>query len=163
MARNFAQIFFLVYGFVLLLISSGRIRMILKRKLGAKALRRRVRGGANAYLFLTVKSHLNPILYWLNLSAYCLVAFLALCHLTVGWFAFFALPLRILNAIALLLCGAEAYLLSVLANMMQFGEPFFLYRPDEDPTTNRAFASSVLDAVVYGVLPLVWVICNFTL
>ena len=163
MARNFAQIFFLIYGLVLLLISSGRIRMILKRKIGARALRARVKGGVNAYLFLSVKEHLTPALFWLNATCYALVAILAVCHLIIGWFSFAALFLKILNSVMLFLVGLEAYLLSILANMMQFGEPFFLYRPDEDPNTNRAFASSLLDGVVYGVLPLAWIISNFTL
>ena len=58
-------------------------------------------------------------------------------------------------------CALEAYLLTLRGNLAQFGEAFFLYRPDTDPNHDRAFASSLVDALVYALIPVLLVFCNF--
>ena len=161
MARNFAQIVFLIYALGILLVTRKHIESILIRKMGEGALRRRVRGGANRFLFLTVREKMPPALYWLNLINYAAIALFAVIHLVLGWFSFMDLFLKITNSLILLSCGIEAYFLALAGNLMQFGELFFLYRVDSDDSHDRAFASSVIDALVYAVIPVLLVICNF--
>ena len=162
MSRNFAQIAFLIYAFVLLVITRKHTLQLLERKMGKKALRSRVRGGANAFLFLTVKDKMAPGLYYLNLVNYCALAGLMILHLLLGWFSLFAIYFRILNALTVVSCALQAYLLTLAGNVMQFGKAFFLYQPDTDPSHDRSFASSVIDFICYGGIPLALSICNFT-
>ncbi len=163
MARNFAQIVFLVYGLVILLISHKHLVSFLRRKLGKRGLEKASLRGANAYLLITLKEQMPPALFWLNVMNFSALFVLGVLQLVIGWFAFADLALKILGALVILSIGAQAYFLSVLGNLMAFGEAFFWYRPDPDPKTQRAFASSVLDAVVYAILPILMAISNFLL
>lgn len=163
MARNFAQIVFYIFALVIVLVSRKQIVNILLRKLGRRKYSRLVRGGANRYLFLTVKNHLAPGLYYLNLTNYALLALVGVFHLLIGWFSFAAVLMKILNSLLLISAGLQAYLLAIAGNMMQFGHAFFLYRPDSDSSHLRPFASSALDAFVYVVVPLGLIVCNITL
>ncbi len=163
MSRNFAQIVFYLFALVIVLVSRKQIVNILVRKIGRRQFALRVRGGANRYLFVTAKDALAPGLYYLNLTNYALLALVGVLHLLIGWFSFAALLMKVLSSLLLLTAGLQAYLLAIVGNMIQFGQPFFLYRPDSDTNHLRPFASSVLDAFVYLVVPIGLIVCNFTL
>lgn len=163
MATNFAQIAFLIYAFVLLIITRKHAVLLVEQKIGKAAFRRRVRGGANAFLLLTVKDAMAKGLFYLNLINYSALATALILHLFLGWFSLFSVFFRIFNALAVVSCALEAYLLTLSGNIAQFGKPFFLYLPDTDPNHDRSFASSVIDFICYLGIPLALAICNFTL
>ena len=163
MARNFAQIAFLIYAFVLLALTRKYSVQLLERKMGKAAFHRRVRGGSNAFLFLTVKDAMAKGLFYFNLINYSALGALFLLHLLLGWFSPIAIFFRIFNALIVLSCALEAFLLTLVGNQMQFGKMFFLYLPDPDPAHDRSFASSVIDLICYVAIPLALAICNFTL
>lgn len=162
MARNFAQIVFLIYGIVLVSLSRKWILSFLERRGDKRKLRRILaRSGVEGLIFLPVKRHLSPGMFYLHAAASVLVAALAVLHLVLGWFSFMDVPLKILNSLMLLFCGLDAFLMRLVDNVRTFGQPFFWYRQDKDPQTRRAFASSVLDVIVYVAAPIFLIFCNF--
>ncbi len=161
MATNFAHIAFLVYALVLMVMSRNRIVYRLERRFG-QTLAPRHRSGANGFLFLSLKRHLPPPLFWVNAVNFWFLLGLSALHLLLGWFALFSLFFRIFNSLLLILVGVEAFLLCLGDNQLRFGEACFLYRADPDPDTHRVFASSVVDLFVTVIVPIAMAICNFT-
>lgn len=161
MARNLAQIVFLVYSFIILLITRKHLIATVCAKMGKRAFYKKVRGGANRYLLLSVKNWVPTNLFPLNFFNYAGLFILLVLQLLIGWFSFAALFFKILNSLIILGCAAEAYLLTLRGNIAQFGKAFFLYRADTDPRHDRAFASSLVDALVYALIPILLVLCNF--
>ncbi|MBR7166075.1 MAG: hypothetical protein IKD18_07335 [Clostridia bacterium] len=161
MARNLAQIVFLVYSFIILMITRKHLVATLCAKMGKSAFHKKVRGGANRYLLLSVKKFVSPKLFALNLFNYTGIFILLVLQFLLGWFSFAALFFKILNSLVILGSATEAYLLTLRGNIAQFGKAFFLYRPDNDPRHDRAFASSLVDGLVYALIPVLLVFCNF--
>lgn len=161
MATNFAQIAFLVYALVLMVMCRNRIVYRLERRFG-QSLPQRHRVGANGFLFLSLKRCLPAPLFWVNAVNFWFLLGLSALHLLLGWFAFFSLFFRIFNSLLLILVGLETLLLCLGDNQLRFGRAFFLYLPDPDPNTHRVFASSVLDVFLAVVIPIAMAICNFT-
>ena len=163
MARNFAQIVFLVYALCILFSARRHIFTFLIRKMGKKRFSLRMRQKPNRFLFLSVKDALGPLLFLPNLSLYGALFLLGTLHLLVGWFSFAATALCILDALFLVSVGIFTFFLSSLGNQMKYKAFFILYEPDNDPRTNRAFSSSVTDAVWYLAIPFAMAIGGFYL
>ena len=159
-ARNLAHIVILLYAFWLLSVSHNVLMQLLRPKLSRRDLHILNRGLGNRYLLLSAKERLSPVLFWWNAAAillFCLTAFLTAL---LGWFNFIDAFMRVLNSLMILVIAMETFALSLVANQLRFGQMFVLYRPL--PEENRLFASSILDAVLYAVLPLFVIICNAT-
>ena len=161
MARNFAQLVFLGVCALLILSSRKVIFSLLKQRVGEREARRQSRGFINGAFFLLLKGKLPPALYWLHAVTVGLTLTCALLQLILGWFAFAALFFRILNSLAILASALLAFTMAAVRNTLAFGTPFVLYREDQDPATGRAFASTVVDALLFSAVPLFLIICNF--
>ena len=161
MARNLAQLVFLVYALLLIFAARGVVGKILRRKIGNRAYRRGQRGFVNAALYLRLQDSVPPVLFWLNVMSVTTFALCLLLHLTLGWFSFAALGMKIFNAATLLIAAFSAWTLSVAETVRCFGKPFVLYRADPDPNTLRPFVSSLVEGVLYGAIPFCLAFCNF--
>ena len=152
MARNFAQIAFLLYGLILLSVSRQVIKRLLLTRLGEKELAKHRRGVVNTACYLTLKEKLPPFIFYLNLCTVLTFTLCALLQLTVGWFQVLSPVMKIFNSAALFLTALEGGLLSVANLMMKFKKPFILYRPT--PESALPFASTIADAFFYAAIPI---------
>lgn len=162
MERNFAQIAFWIYALLLVRTAHRALCLLLSKKIGKRALLRNTRGLYHAATFDQVKPKLPPALWYTNIVAVSLLFAGAVFHLVLGWFDVLAVVGKILNSLMLLAAAFLAVAGSLLANVLRYGEMFFLYKKNEDQDSIQAFSSSVLDAVLYVVLPLLMIVCNFT-
>jgi len=161
MERNFAQIVFLLYGIILLYTSRKGIELIVKRKMGEAAYRRKTQGAINSLCYLLLKRDIAPVLFHWNLITVILLSLCAVGHMTLGWFSPFATVMKLLNSLSLLFAAVQAFALSLARNVIRYGEMFLLYRVEEDEATGKKLVSSVLDAILMLLLPLLMILCNF--
>lgn len=161
MARNFAQIVFLLIALAYFYVSRQMIFRLLAARVPAEVLaqRRHKSGIVNRYLFLTLKDYFDPFLFRINFIAIAIFSVCALLQLLIGWFSFAALFMKILNSLMIFLAALEVSVLSLIDNRMKFGAPFILYRPL--PGSARVFASTIADAVLYVIVPILMILCNF--
>lgn len=159
MARNLAQLVFLAYCTWLLFRSNAVLRSLLLIRMKDKTLEKNTRGLVNKFTFLRLKKALPPFLYWLNLITVCAFTFDLVFQLILGWFGFAALPSKILNSLAVLLCGGEAMLCATVDSILRYDKPFVLYR--WDPDGDKIFSSGILDVVLCCVGPIAIVVSNF--
>ena len=158
MARNLAHIVILLYA-VWLIHSSNRVLLLMLRpRLSEKAFGFLRRGSLNRYLLLSAKNETPPLFFRWNLIALSLFGVHVVLTVLLGWFSFLDVFMRILNSVTILCLGGEAFLLSMVQNQMSFGQPCVLYRPL--PNETRLFASTVVDAALYVVVPVFVMICN---
>lgn len=162
MSRNFAQIAFLIYAVLLTRTAHRAFLFLLSKKLGKRALLRRRAGLYHAATFDRFKDFLPAGLWYTNAVTVGLLAVCAVFHLIFGWFDALAVLGRILNSLMLLSAGLLATVGSVLSGALRYGEMFYLYKKNEDPNSMQPFSSSVLDGLMYIVLPVLMIICNFT-
>lgn len=170
MARNFAQILFLLYALFLLSRGTKGMRFFLALK-GKKRALRALRG-KNLFervTFRSLKYAFPPVLYHLNFAACLLFALAFFLQILLGWADFMAIPTKILTSLILVLAGANAMIFSAVQNTVFYGAPFVLYRendragepePGQKPVNDRAFSSSLFDAFLFVALPLVFLFCN---
>ncbi len=162
MSRNFAQIAFLIYAVLLTRTAHRAFVLLLSKKMGKRAVLRRRAGLYHAASFDRLKEHLPAGLWYANAVTVGLLAVCTAFHLVFGWFDALALVGRLLNSLMLLSAGFLATVGSVLAGVLRYGEMFYLYKKNEDPDSMQPFSSSLLDAVMYVVLPILMIVCNFT-
>lgn len=162
MARNFAQIAFLIYAVLLTRTAHGAFALLLSKKMGKRAVKRRRSGLYHAVTFDRLKEHLPVGLWYLNTVTVGLLAVCAVFHPVFGWFDALAVLGKILNSMMLLSVGLLATAGALLSGVLRYGEMFYLYKKNEDPNSMQPFSSSVLDGLMYIVLPVLMIICNFT-
>ncbi len=162
MERNFAQIAFLIYAVLLTRTAHRALSLLLSKKIGKRGVQRRLAGLYHAATLDRVKEFTPPALWYINAVTVGLLAVAAAFHLIFGWFDALATLGKILNSLMLLAAAFFATLASLLSNVLRYGEMFFLYKKNEDETSLQAFSSSALDAVMYIVLPILMIVCNFT-
>ena len=156
MARNLAQLVFLAYCTWLLFRSNGVLRSLILIRMKESELFRKTRGLANKFGFLRLKKNLPPFLYWLNLAAVCAFALDLVFQLLLGWFGFAAVPSKILNSAAVLLCGADAMVTALIDSLLRHDKLFVLYR--WDPDGDKIFSSGILDVLLFFVVPVTIVV-----
>lgn len=161
MARNLIQLVFLAYAALLIYASHKGIRLIMTRKIGANNYARKTSGLYAAATLLPLKGDLAPGLFYWNLCTVAGGAACAVLQLVFGWFGFFRWPASVLNSLVLLASAVQGFLLALISHSIRFGQMFFWYRADAGKDTRRPFASSVLDVVLYGVIPFCMILCNF--
>lgn len=159
MARNLAQLVFLAYCVYLIFRSRRFYKTLLLYRVSEGEFAAKTKGIVNKFGFLRLKKSLSPLLFWLNAAALCAFALDLVLQLLLGWFDFFAVPMKILNSLAVLLCGCEAYLCAVMDSIIRFDKPFVLY--NWDPDGERIFSSGVLDILLCLVGPIAIVVSNF--
>lgn len=163
MARNFAHILFLAYCLILLWSSRQVIWRILSRKMSRKAFLQRQQEPLDRFLYRKLQKAMPPLFFYLNAAATTLVALSGALALLIGWFSFAAIPMKILVFLAVLASCLLAVLCAIVKTMMRFGEPLILYRTVDDPDAKLPFASSVLDGLLFVLVPVVMMVSNFTL
>lgn len=159
MARNLAQIVILLYGLWLISVSHRTLLLLAGKKLSAEEMRFLQRGFGNRWLLVSAKGKIPAFLFWNNVVSLLLLVFCALLQLLLGWFAFFALPMKILNSVTIFSIGLEASVLSPVGNALRYGKPFYFYK--SLPNNARLFVSTFADAILYCLLPVLMVFCNF--
>ncbi len=159
MARNLAQLVFLVYCIWLLFRSGGVLRSLLLIRMKESTLEKNTRGLVNKFTFRRLKKALPPFLYRLNYTAVCAFAVDLVFQLLLGWFGFAALPAKILNSLAVILCGAEAWLTAMMDSLLRHEKLFVLYR--WDPDGDNIFSSGILDLLLFCACPIAIVVSNF--
>ena len=162
MSRNFAQIAFLIYSLLLTRTAHRAICLLLSKKIGKRAVKRRRSGLYHAATLDRLKEHLPPGLWYLNAVTVGLLTLCAAFHLIFGWFDALALLGKILNSLMLLSAGFLAAVGSLLSGALRYGEMVYFYKKNEDPDSMQPFSSSLLDGVMYVVLPVLMIVCNFT-
>lgn len=162
MSRNFAQIAFLIYAVLLTRTAHRAFVLLLSKKIGKRAVLRRTSGLYHGASFDRVKELLPPGLWYTNAVTVGLLAVSAAFHLIFGWFDALATLGRVLNALMLFSAALLATVGSVLSGVLRYGEMFYLYKKNEDPNSMQPFSSSILDGVMYIVLPILMILCNFT-
>jgi len=165
MARNVAQIVFLLYGFFLLRQIRKGIRRLLLRNVREEDYYRNRKSFWRALLFLPFQADLPPLLFYLHSAATFLIPLTLFFSLVLGWFSFLELPLKIAVALSLITGAAAASLVNGINNRKEKGRGFIWFRPtsSEDSDEKWPFISSVLDLSVTALLPLVMALSNFTL
>ena len=158
-ARNLAQLVFLAYSAWLIVRAQRVLRSFLLIRVSEQDLEKNTRGAANKFGFLRLKNQLPPLFYWLNLTAVCAFAADLLFHLILGWFGFFGLAGKIFNSVAVILCGAEAYLMALIDSTLRNDTPFVLY--NWDPDGDKIFTSGILDILLCVAGPIAIVVSNF--
>lgn len=162
MERNFAQIAFWIYALLLTRTAHRAFTLLLSKKIGKRTLFHYTRGIYHAATFDQVKGKLPLGLWYTNAVTVALLAVCAFFHLTLGWFDVFAIPAKLLNSLLLLAAALLGSAGALLSNVLRYGEMFFLYRKNEDQDSIQAFSSSLLDALLFVVLPILMIVCNFT-
>lgn len=159
MARNLAQLVFLAYCVWLIFRTNRFLRSFLLIRLSEGELARNTRGLVNRFAMIRLKKKLPPLLYFLNLAAVSAFALDLVLQVLFGWFGFFDLPSKILNSLAVILCGAEAYLAALMDSVLRYDKPFVLY--NWDPDGDKIFSSGILDILLCLVGPIAIVLSNF--
>ena len=159
MARNLAQIVILLYGLWLLFVSHRTLLLLAGKKLTAPEMRFLQKGAGNRWLLVSAKGKIPAFLFWNNVVSLLLLALCAVLQILLGWFGFFALPMKILKSLTIFSIGLEASVLSPVGNALRYGKPFLLYK--SLPNETRVFASTLADVIVYCLLPVLMVFCNF--
>ena len=163
MARNFAQIAFLIYAILMTRTAHRAILLLLSKKIGRRAVARRTNGLYHAASLDQVKKYVPQGLWLLNAVTLSLLAASSVYHLLLGWVDGIAVFGKILNSMALLSAAFLATAGSLLNGVLRYGEMLYLYQKNDDPESMQAFSSSLLDAVLYLILPVLMIVCNFTL
>ena len=164
MARNLAQIVFLLYGFLLLRQTRKGIRRFLLRTHRQEEYYRNRNSFWRGLLFLPFQKSLPPSVFYSHSLATLLIPFSLAVSLLLGWFSFMALPSKLFTALSLILGGFSASLTVGINSQKERGRIFIFYQPaSEKSDRGFPFVSTALDFSLTALLPLVMAISNFTL
>lgn len=162
MARNLALLIFLCFSLFLIRSARSLWTPLVKRRGKRPANPQDFKEKALFILYFREKKRLPPLFFYLNFASVSATVLSLLLSLSIGWFSFSALLMKILVTVALLSAAAYATLTRLVKNKREFQCFLFLYR-DRADGEGLPFASSVLDGCLYLLAPLVLAISGFWL